>query len=44
MFSAVFNSIRDPVTTEFLLEFIDRYRWRADDQELMPPPTKIRRT
>ncbi|XP_034230434.1 mRNA-capping enzyme [Thrips palmi] len=40
---AVFNSIRDPVTTEYLLEFIDRCRWRADDQDLMPPPAKIRR-
>ena len=40
---AVFNSICNPVTQEYLLDYIHRYRWRADDNELMPPPSKIRR-
>lgn len=40
---AVCNSIRDPVTQDYLLDFINRHRWRADDNDLMPPPSKIRR-
>lgn len=35
---SVCESIRDPVTTEFLLDFIYRNRF-VDDSDLMPPPT-----
>lgn len=41
--TAVCNSIRDPVTTDRLLEFIERHRWSQSDQDLMPPPTKVPR-
>nr|CAD7405313.1 unnamed protein product [Timema cristinae] len=39
---AVFNSIRDPVTTHKLLDFIEQHRW-LPDHDLMPPPNKISR-
>jgi len=41
--TAVCNSIRDPVTTDRLLEFIERHRWTQSDQDLMPPPSKVPR-
>merc|ERR1712241_508755 len=31
----VINSIRDPVTKEILLDFIDHQRWRKPDSEVM---------
>ena len=37
MFIAVCNSITDPVTTEYLLDYIQHYRF-MDDNEIMPPP------
>jgi len=40
----VINSIRDPVTKEILLDFIDHQRWRKPDSEVMPPPPKMART
>ncbi|XP_071450546.1 mRNA-capping enzyme [Hetaerina americana] len=40
---AVWNSILDPVTSERLLEFIHRHRWRHKDPDLMPPPSKVPR-
>ena len=39
----VIQSIREPVTTEILLHFIDNCRWRKTDVDLMPPPPKMRR-
>lgn len=36
---AVWNSIKEPVTTELLLDFIQRYRFIADN-EIMPPPAQ----
>ncbi|XP_018329684.1 mRNA-capping enzyme [Agrilus planipennis] len=36
---AVYHSIRNPVTKEKLLDFIERYRF-DDDCDLMPPPPK----
>nr|CAD7455820.1 unnamed protein product [Timema tahoe] len=39
---AVCNSIRDPVTTHKLLDFIEQHRW-LPDHDLMPPPNKISR-
>merc|ERR1711874_443703 len=39
----VINSIKDPVTTEILLRFIEDHRWRESDHELMPPPPKMRK-
>ena len=34
------KSIKEPVTEDYLLEFIDRDAWRRPvvDHELMPPP------
>merc|ERR1711923_209974 len=32
--------IREPVTNEILLSFIDLHRWRESDLDLMPPPPK----
>ena len=40
----VCQSIKEPVTTEILLNTIDNYRWRESDLDLMPPPHKMRRT
>ncbi|PSN46300.1 mRNA-capping enzyme [Blattella germanica] len=40
---AVCNSIRDPITREKLLEYIENYRWTETDQDLMPPPPKVPR-
>lgn len=40
---AVCQSIRDPVTTDRLLDFISRHRFPQDDSDLMPPPNKNRR-
>lgn len=40
---AVFNCIRDPVTTDRLLEYIEQHRWTQNDQDLMPPPGKVPR-
>lgn len=40
---AVFQSIRDPVTTERLLDYINRHRFPQDDADLMPPPNKRQR-
>ncbi|XP_018568622.1 mRNA-capping enzyme [Anoplophora glabripennis] len=37
---AVCGSIKDPVTKEKLLEYIDRFRFN-NDYEIMPPPTKM---
>lgn len=39
---AVCNSIKNPVTTEILLDFIDSQRY-MNDTEIMPPPAKRRR-
>jgi len=41
----VINSIKQPVTTEMLLGYIDRQRWQESepDPDLMPPPAKIAR-
>lgn len=39
---SVCNSIKHPVTTEILLDYIDRYRF-PDDSEMMPPPPPQRR-
>ena len=39
----VIQSIREPVTNEILLSFIDLHRWRESDLDLMPPPPKARR-
>jgi hypothetical protein len=38
------KSIREPVTEEFLLDYIDRYAWRRPivDHDLMPPPKKLK--
>ncbi|XP_069698204.1 mRNA-capping enzyme [Periplaneta americana] len=41
--SAVCSSIRDPVTKEKLMDFIEHHRWSQNDQELMPPPGKVPR-
>ena len=40
----VCNSIKEPVTTEILLNTIQHYRWQESDLDLMPPPHKMRRT
>lgn len=40
---AVFRSIRDPVTSERLFDFINRHRFLQDDADLMPPPNKRKR-
>jgi len=40
----VINSIKDPITTDILLDYIDHQRWRKPDHEAMPPPAKIRKT
>ncbi|EZA60009.1 hypothetical protein DMN91_008331 [Ooceraea biroi] len=37
---SVCKSIVKPVTKEWLLDFIDKYRFVQDDSELMPPPNK----
>ena len=39
----VINSIKQPVTTEMLLSYIDRQRWQESEPDLMPPPAKIAR-
>lgn len=39
----VIGSIQDPVTEEILYDFIDKHRWRRNDLEIMPPPTKMPR-
>ena len=39
----VVGSIKDPVTTEILLDFIESRRWRKSDPDLMPPPPKMGR-
>jgi len=36
----VINSIREPVTEEMLLNFIENHRWRKGDSDFMPPPAK----
>lgn len=36
----VINSIREPVTEEMLLSFIENNRWRKGDSDFMPPPAK----
>ncbi|KAJ8865971.1 hypothetical protein PR048_033495 [Dryococelus australis] len=38
----VCNSIRDPVTKEKLFDYIEHHRWH-EDNDLMPPPGKVRR-
>ncbi|KAF7378830.1 mRNA-capping enzyme [Vespula maculifrons] len=38
--NSVFESIRRPITTEYLLEYIDKHRFLEDDSDLMPPPNK----
>lgn len=38
-FAAVCGSIKDPITKEKLLNFIDKFRF-DDDTESMPPPSK----
>lgn len=43
LFLAVCNSIKNPVTTEILLNFIDRHGCREDDLQTMPPPSSIPR-
>ncbi|KAL1124335.1 hypothetical protein AAG570_000964 [Ranatra chinensis] len=35
---SVYNSIKNPITKEFLLDFIERYRYRSDDDMMPPPP------
>lgn len=40
---AVCHSIKDPVTTEILLSFIEHQRFGLDDHDLMPPPAKAPR-
>ena len=37
---AVCRSIRKPITTERLLDYIKRHRFVQDDSDLMPPPSK----
>lgn len=39
----VINSIKDPVTKDFLLRLIEHERWRKSDTELMPAPAKMMR-
>jgi len=39
----VIGSIKDPVTTDILLDFIEARRWRKSDPDLMPPPAKMGR-
>ncbi|RVE54673.1 hypothetical protein evm_000794 [Chilo suppressalis] len=39
---AVCNSIKEPVTKEILLDFIDHHRFH-DDSDMMPPPKRMRR-
>lgn len=39
----VIGSIKDPVTTDILLDFIEARRWRKSDPDLMPPPSKMGR-
>ena len=39
----VINSIKDPVTPDILLDFIEHRRWRESDPDLMPPPAKMGR-
>jgi len=36
----VINSIKEPVTEEMLLSFINHHRWRKTDGDCMPPPAK----
>jgi mRNA-capping enzyme len=40
---SVIESIKDPVTEQILLDFIQQQRWRKPDIESMPPPHKIQR-
>ncbi|KAI4500336.1 hypothetical protein M0802_004753 [Mischocyttarus mexicanus] len=37
---AVIESIRRPVKTTYLLEYIEKHKFIEDDSELMPPPKK----
>lgn len=37
---AVFESIRRPVKTSYLLEYIEKHKFLEDDSDLMPPPKK----
>lgn len=36
----VINSIKEPVTENYLLNFIEQHRWRKGDSDFMPPPAK----
>ncbi|XP_046834678.1 mRNA-capping enzyme [Vespa velutina] len=38
--NAVLESIKRPITTEYLLEYINKHRFLEDDSDLMPPPNK----
>ncbi|KAK2585956.1 hypothetical protein KPH14_010534 [Odynerus spinipes] len=38
--NSVYESIRRPVTTKYLLEYINKHRFLEDDADLMPPPNK----
>jgi len=40
---SICKSIIKPITKEWLLEFIEKYRFTHDDVVLMPPPNKARR-
>uniref|UniRef100_A0A2A4JQW3 mRNA-capping enzyme n=1 Tax=Heliothis virescens TaxID=7102 RepID=A0A2A4JQW3_HELVI len=40
--SSVCESIKDPVTKEILLDYIDNHRFH-DDSDMMPPPKRMRR-
>jgi mRNA-capping enzyme len=40
---AVCYSINNPVTTDILLKYIAKHRWVENDQDVMPPPTKVPR-
>ncbi|KAH9628994.1 hypothetical protein HF086_001904 [Spodoptera exigua] len=40
--TSVCESIKDPVTKEILLEYIDNHRFH-DDSDMMPPPKRMRR-
>lgn len=39
----VINSIKDPVTEEILLDFIEHHRYVKPDHDIMPPPNRIQR-
>lgn len=38
MFPAVVETIRNPVTEQFLLDFIHQQGFKKPDSQLMPPP------